>query len=410
MITKLYIANYRSIGEGIELELGRLSALVGANGSGKSNIADALRFIADCLRTSVSKALAQRDGIGAVLHAGAAPGRGVELRVDVRNDLGEGFWSVVIVPEGTTGGFRIEREEGAWGPMTEEWQRSIRQAMNDLDSPADPSAIEEYRREFGGDRFRFVRAPQGWQGAPGMVPMAISPHNIALAGYGQSDGPLTHLVAELTGIAIYSPFPNTLRPPRAPEPVAPMASDGENWAWTLASLDRKTWGSELVAGLQRIVGDIDDYEVIKVGQYLVPRFRHKNLAPGGQPQWLYAAQESDGTLRVAAILTALFQQPSPVLLGFEEPELAIHPGAIPVLYDFLAEAKERSQILLTTHSPDLLDLLPIDEVRIVDRRGGTTKVARVEERQRALVKNRLMSASDLVHAEGLLPEGGRGDG
>ena len=46
MITRLSVANYRSIGERVELDLGRMTALVGPNGAGKSNLADALRFVA----------------------------------------------------------------------------------------------------------------------------------------------------------------------------------------------------------------------------------------------------------------------------------------------------------------------------------------------------------------------------
>jgi hypothetical protein len=131
-----------------------------------------------------------------------------------------------------------------------------------------------------------------------------------------------------------------------------MASGGENWASTLVALDRGAAGAELIAALDRLVGDLVDYDVVDVGgRYLIPRFRHRVDANEGPPRWLAAAQESDGTLRLAGILTALFQQPSPTLLGFEEPELAIHPGALPVLYDFLAEGSVRSQILLTTHSP-----------------------------------------------------------
>jgi hypothetical protein len=187
-----------------------------------------------------------------------------------------------------------------------------------------------------------------------------------------------------------------------------MDTAGSNWSSTLRALDKATWGSELIAALGRLVGDIDDYRVVQAGGFLIPELRH-GLDAEGRERWLGAAQESDGTLRVAAILTALFQQPPLSLIGFEEPELAVHPGAIPLLFDFLKEASTCSQILLTTHSPDLLDLLDIDEIRVVERRGGATAVARVEERQRELVRKRLLSTSDVLHAEGLRQEGARGD-
>ena len=46
------------------------------------------------------------------------------------------------------------------------------------------------------------------------------------------------------------------------------------------------------------------------------------------------------------------------LIGLEEPELAIHPGAMAVLADTMKEASLRGQVLVATHSPDLINLLP----------------------------------------------------
>lgn len=67
--------------------------------------------------------------------------------------------------------------------------------------------------------------------------------------------------------------------------------------------------------------------------------------------------------------------------------------------------REPSDVLLEVHI-----LVPIDDLRVVERRAGATTLARVEERQRELVRKRLMSTSDLLHAEGLRAEGTAGDG
>jgi predicted ATPase len=218
---------------------------------------------------------------------------------------------------------------------------------------------------------------------------------------------MTSLLDEFRGVAVYSCFPNTLRSPQNPNPIRPMTSSGDNWASTLKSVNKSKWGAELTAALGRITGDIDGYRVTQAGGFLIPEFRHGIDGPKGSERWLGAAQESDGTLRIAAILTALFQEPPPSLIGFEEPELSVHPGALPILFDFLKEASTRSQILLTTHSPDLLDLMPIDGIRVVERNDGITTVAPVDERQRELVRKRLITTSNLLHAEGLRPEGAR---
>ena len=74
-------------------------------------------------------------------------------------------------------------------------------------------------------------------------------------------------------------------------------------------------------------------------------------------------------MRFAGILTALLQQPAPRLVGVEEPELTIHVGAIRLLNDFLHEAAGK-QVLVTTHSPELLELVDPDDVRVVTRTEG----------------------------------------
>src|SRR5258706_1544502 len=104
--------------------------------------------------------------------------------------------------------------------------------------------------------------------------------------------------------------------------------------------------SRLPWDLGQITGDIDDIRVSQAGGYLVAEFRHGVVkTPKGNKErakWFGAAQESDGTLRMAGIITALLQEPPLTLIGVEEPELTIHPRAIPVLYDYLCEASSKS--------------------------------------------------------------------
>ena len=111
----------------------------------------------------------------------------------------------------------------------------------------------------------------------------------------------------------------------------------------------------------------------------------------------------DGTIRLLALLTALFQDPAPSLIGLEEPELAIHPGAMAVLSDAMKEAATRGQVLVATHSPDLIDRLPIESIRAVTAEGGSTRVDRVAEHQLKSVRQNLFSAGEIHSMEGLQP-------
>ena len=82
--------------------------------------------------------------------------------------------------------------------------------------------------------------------------------------------------------------------------------------------------------------------------------------------WLGLHQESDGTLRALATLTALYQDVPLSYAGplsLEEPENALHPGALAVLADAIREAATRRQIILTTQSPNLITWCRADDLR-----------------------------------------------
>jgi predicted ATPase len=82
---------------------------------------------------------------------------------------------------------------------------------------------------------------------------------------------------------------------------------------------------------------------------------------------------SDGTLRLLALLTALETMPEHGLLCIEEPEHGLHPLVFGALLDIVREycpPDGTRQVLLTTHSPDLVDAATPDEVLVVERDGG----------------------------------------
>ena len=122
-------------------------------------------------------------------------------------------------------------------------------------------------------------------------------------------------------------------------------------------------------------------------------------------EWLAEQILYHPTTRLAGIITALVQDPPLTLIGIEEPELTVHVGAIPLLYDYLKQASRREQVLLTTHSIELLELLDVDDIRVVERRTGVTAVAGVRHDQRDAVKQRLMTVGEIISMEGgLQPE------
>ena len=114
---------------------------------------------------------------------------------------------------------------------------------------------------------------------------------------------------------------------------------------------------------------------------------------------------SDGTLRAIGLLAAVFQRPVPSLIAVEEPEATIHPGALESVLDLLRHASKHMQVVITTHSPDVLDAKWIAErhLRIVEWTEGATRVAPLSEATRKALHDHLMGAGELLRSNALDP-------
>lgn len=369
MIERLTVSNYRSLGRNVSVELGPFTALVGPNGSGKSNVVDVLRFVSDCMHMGLSGAITNRNGIGAVRRWSGGRPYNMEIALEIGLQDGHKARYSIELEGDTDKELRVERELAA---------------VQGLNMEA-----------------RFLIEDGAWlEGPEGLAP-SLDGKSLALPIIG-GDARFQPLLQALQKISIHSIFPDTLRVPQKYSPVKPMDSHGANWASILKDQPAKTWKPDLIGALQKLVGDIDDVKVEQAASYLVVQFRH--AAAKGRQKWFDAAQESDGTLRVAGIVTALLQEPPVPLIGIEEPELTVHPGAIPLLYDFLKQASRRSQVLVTTHSPELLDQMEAEEVRVVVRGPDGTTVSPMSAPQRTAVREGLLTLGEVLRTEGLQPE------
>ena len=84
---------------------------------------------------------------------------------------------------------------------------------------------------------------------------------------------------------------------------------------------------------------------------------------------------SDGMLRFLCLATALLNPWPRPLVAIDEPELGLHPGLLPIVAEMIKTAAERTQVLVTTHSPDLLNCFDIADVAVMARNEDDAKVA-----------------------------------
>ncbi len=107
-------------------------------------------------------------------------------------------------------------------------------------------------------------------------------------------------------------------------------------------------------------------------------------APFDQP--VLARFASDGTLKMLAYLVVLYDPDPPQFIGIEEPENFLHPPLLPKLAEECRMATQRSQLLVTTHSPHFIDGARLEEVRILVRdQGGHTRISEPDSKLKALV-------------------------
>lgn len=94
-------------------------------------------------------------------------------------------------------------------------------------------------------------------------------------------------------------------------------------------------------------------------------------APFEQP--ILARFASEGTLKLLAYLTLLYDPDSPPLIGIEEPENFLHPRLLPDLAEECRQVTSRTQLLVSSHSPFFVNALRADEVWALyrDERGFT---------------------------------------
>jgi hypothetical protein len=123
----------------------------------------------------------------------------------------------------------------------------------------------------------------------------------------------------------------------------------------------------------------------------LPMFRTSNFM-GGSGKPLGFSDLSEGTRRVLRLVTSLILDDRSLMM-LEQPEDAIHPGLLHKVIDLLKTYSDRTQVLMATHSPTILDALDPENILLVTAPRGVTQVRR-------------LSAEDLEHARLFLQDEG----
>ncbi len=374
MITEVQIKNYRSLAQ-VVVNLERLTILVGPNGAGKSNFVDALRFVADALSTTLELALKQRGGINAVRRR--SKGHPTHFGLRVRMDWGRGdgavySFKISALPRGD---FAVSQEMGhIWGPKAvPAHQFSVRDGVLTTN-------IKGLRPKIERDRLALTVLSATEEVRP--------------------------LYDSLTQMRFYSLVPDRIRELQEPDPGQALKRDGSNAAAVLREIRKHSpQDYERVCRLlSKVVPGTTGAEYLSAGPKETLQFRQD---VGDANPWSFEALNmSDGTLRVLGVLLAVYQTPTPPFIAIEEPESTIHPAAAEVLVNIFSEACTRSQILITTHSPDILDSreLQDNQIRAVEYQNGRTTISPLGPVSREAIRKNLYTPGELLRMGELEPD------
>ena len=211
----------------------------------------------------------------------------------------------------------------------------------------------------------------------------------------------------LTNMQAYRIEPAVLRETQDPSDGTRLRPDGSNAANVLREIERESPGDwqKIRALLQSIAPGTVDLRPKTQGDKLSLEFTQK--ATNAREVKFPAFNMSDGTLRALGLVAAIFQQARPSVLIIEEPEATMHPGALGAVLDLLRHAGRFMQVVVTTHSPDVLDASWIEDrhLRMVGWEDGASHVAPVAEASRAALRQRLMGAGELLRSNALAGAG-----
>src|SRR5271157_48711 len=381
-LTRVALKNFKSLAA-CDVRLGPLTFLVGPNGAGKSNFLDALRFVTDSLRTSLEHALRERGGINEVRRrSGGHP-----------NHFGLRLWFTLASGEVGHYAFRIgSRPQGGFEVQDEECEVTSAEALGE---------VQYFRVESG----RVVRSTQ-----PG--PAAAIDRLFLVSASGL---PAFRPVYEaLSRMGFYSLNPDSIRDLQSPDAGELLARDGGNITSVLAQLKKnnRSRKTRIEEYLSKVVPGVHGIDVKVIGPKETLEFRQQ--VAGVKDPWRFlAANMSDGTVRALGILVALFQSgngagPRVPLVGIEEPEIVLHPAAAGLLRDGLREASRSTQVIVTSHSGDLLDDREIeaDSILAVYAERGSTHIAPLDQAGREALLSRLYTPGELLRMDQLRPDPG----
>jgi predicted ATPase len=375
MLTQITISGYKSL-HGSTTKLSHFTAIVGRNNVGKSNLFDGLRLLSHLAQMPVASAFKPERHRGDPIDSFfSAPRLSFVCDFDLSHTPhpfepslslthAELHYELEIVFR--QGVLSVESEK-LWGnnPHTKETKDFIKASQKYK------NRVTLHRDTTNLGRKRHYSFPSARSLLAMVDDAELYPHVVALA-------------RSLRSWRFFHFEPNALRDPSPAMNILELESNGRGLSGfydTLANRNPARFKS-VERALRRGIPEAAGIRLLTTGDHrrLLALVRHDGRE-------FVARVLSDGTLRFLALLALAYAPQPPDLVCFEEPENGVHPGRLPFMVDTLrglsergSEGGRRSQVIVNSHSPYLVDLLEPEEMLVAYlKKGGVTAFASVGE-------------------------------
>jgi predicted ATPase len=414
-ISRVAVQAFRSL-YGVELRPRPFTVLIGPNNAGKTTLAEALDFLADVYRHGVETAVARKGGYENIAHRRMRRTKQaivfrceVELRygevqsllpeflthfsdaaggpAEARRALRESsprlrvrhWFELKAAAQRLGSDFSVKREEFVvdMAERDEPWSRilevnrvngevevsaAVAEAWNTDDTPTRITLTEALQRA--------ALSPFPDEGFTSYVVENLDATNLLMQQLAFFNQLARYVQRTLAAGRLYQLVPLECRRPGIPTPNPELERHGYNLPALVRHMqghDQGAW-QRVFQSMQRIVPTLTNIGTdFSADRRLTLFFQEEGV---GRP-W-NSEEISDGTIQSLAMFAALFDSRSPLTV-IEEPENSVHPWILRVFVDACREAEK--QVVITTHSPAVINYLRPEEVTVVWREGGRTHVA-----------------------------------
>jgi len=346
-VARLRFRNFLSLRH-VDLELSKLNVFVGPNSSGKSNIARALQLLANHVRHGVPVLPGYRDFKSVVY--GFDVTTQIELEIEAEISGHNVRYALILTPDNYIEKAWINSKE----VLSSEGRESLASVLTrngEIKRFRKPgSAIPPNQHLLAHNIFRSV--------------LTLLPSEAVME---------IHDLAEvLKSFTIHSFDPKSIRAVSGVGAQPVLGYDGRGLVRVLLHfyLENRRVFARIEDVLRSLIPEVEE---------IVPHIEGGNvelwLRVKGMKEPLRPANISDGTLRILAYITVLHSDTS--LVALEEPENFVHPHLLETLVDLARRAP--CQVVMTTHSPYLLDHVKPEEVFVTEKPGTETVVRKLTE-------------------------------